>query len=232
MGGEFTVARPAVKWKPMAAIKKEESAGSGRAGLFIVLEGIDGSGKTTAWEFLREALASDADVIFLREPTNLPTGQRLRACLQGKSPAPETDDGWMELFLADRRANVTENVIPALSQGKVIVQDRYIYSTAAYQSDNTDRAVELLELQKEFPGPDGIIFLDLTPEQALQRIDSRSGSEGREHFETLDRLERIYANYQSILPENCHRVDAMKPALSVGQELLDMIQSLRSRMNV
>ena len=103
-------------------------------------------------------------------PTNLPTGQRLRACLQGKSPAPETDDGWMELFLADRRANVTENVIPALSQGKVIVQDRYIYSTAAYQSDNTDRAVELLELQKEFPGPDGIIFLDLTPEQALQRI--------------------------------------------------------------
>ncbi len=215
----------------MAAIKKEESAGSNPDGLFVVLEGIDGSGKTTAWEFLKKALASDSSVLFLREPTNLPTGTRLRACLQGKEPAPNTDEGWMTLFLADRKANVEQNVQPALNQGQVIVQDRYIYSTAAYQSASAGRARELLEMQSHFPTPDLVIFLDLTPEQALQRIDRRSGEKGREHFETLDRLERIYNNYQAILPANCSRIDALQPAAQVGQEILSVIQSIRQNLD-
>lgn len=211
----------------MAAIKKEETLQRASGGLFVVLEGIDGSGKTTAWQFLKDHYSSDPSVLFLREPTNLPTGRKLRACLQGKEPPPDTDEGWMDLFLADRQANVTENIIPALAEGQLIVQDRYTFSTAAYQSASPDSARQVLAKQKHFPAPDVIIYLDLKPEQALTRIDRRSGIEGREHFESRQRLERIYANYQSILPDNCLRVNASNSQEEVRNQVLAIIESAR-----
>ncbi|HBS03951.1 MAG TPA: dTMP kinase [Leptospiraceae bacterium] len=208
MGGEFTVARPAVKWKPMAAIKKEETSESASEGLFVVLEGIDGSGKTTLWQNLRNELGPDPRVRFLREPTELPSGLKIRACLQGKAPAPATDEEWMELFLTDRAANVQDNIQPALNEGRTVIQDRYIYSTAAYQARDAGQAQEILNRQKHFPEPDIVIYLELAPDRALQRIEKRLPEKEKEHFESRERLQRIYENYRSILPASCKRIDA------------------------
>lgn len=224
MGGEFTWVGPAVKWKPMPAIKKEESRNPTRSGHFVVLEGIDGSGKTTAWNRLKDRLAGQPGFLFLREPTELPTGLRIRACLQGREPPPRTDAEWTALFLQDRKENVSQNVEPALQAGKTVIQDRYKYSTAAYQAENQQKARKLLQDQKEFPEPDILIYLELSAEDALKRIDRRS--ESREHFETLERLQRISQNYDSLLPDSCIRIDAQLSPENIEARLLEVIQKI------
>lgn len=203
----------------MTAIKKEETA----SGLFVVLEGIDGSGKTTAWSHLKQHFAGDSDFVFLREPTDLPTGRRIRACLQGEEQPPATDAEWKELFVQDRRANVEQNVWPGLKAGKIIIQDRYKHSTAAYQGADAADARKILNELKEFPEPDVLIYLKLSASAALKRIDARSAR--RDHFESQQRLERIAENYRSILPKDCIQVDAEASPEEIQQCLLDILQA-------
>ncbi|MCB1139202.1 MAG: dTMP kinase [Leptospiraceae bacterium] len=203
----------------MTAIKKEETA----SGLFVVLEGIDGSGKTTAWSHLKQHFAGDSDYIFLREPTDLPTGQRIRACLQGEQTPPATDAGWKELFVQDRRANVEQNIVPGLQAGKTIIQDRYKHSTAAYQGADAADAHRILDELKEFPEPDILIYLRLSASAALKRIDARSAR--RDHFESQQRLERIAENYGSILPRDCIQVDAEASPEAIQDSLLEILKA-------
>ena len=101
------------------------------SGLFIVLEGIDGAGKSTQIRCLTEKLAaSGRPPVVSREPTDGPHGRRLReSATRGRLSAEEE----LATFLADRREHVSNLILPSLAAGKVVVLDRYYFSTAAYQ---------------------------------------------------------------------------------------------------
>ncbi|MBE0710800.1 MAG: dTMP kinase, partial [Candidatus Aminicenantes bacterium] len=103
-----------------------------KKGLLVVLEGIDGSGKTTqARSLLRRLRYRGHKAAFFREPTRGRWGReikRLAARADSLTPAEE-----LELFVKDRRDNVAKNLVPALGAGKVVVLDRYYFSTIAYQ---------------------------------------------------------------------------------------------------
>src|SRR5687767_11083693 len=100
-------------------------------GLFIVIEGIDGTGKSTQAKRLGEwFLAQGREVVLSREPTDGPWGKKLRDSAATGRLSPQDE---LQYFLNDRREHVEEKIQPALAGGKVVILDRYYFSTMAYQ---------------------------------------------------------------------------------------------------
>lgn len=197
-----------------------------KKGIFCVFEGIDGSGKTT---LLKETLSRllqagvpEDSIVLLREPTESPSGKKIRECLSSASPPPP--EVWLSLFIEDRKFNVQENILPALAAGKMILQDRYYYSTAAYQgSEEGILPEEIIQRNRKegFPDPDLLFFLKIRPELSIKRIEENRS--GRESFETLSQQKSIHANFLSVLPESCIMLDAEKPPEQSAEKAAEAI---------
>lgn len=187
---------------------------------FIVLEGIDGSGKSTTSQNLSTALHNiGISNIYLREPTQFPTGIRLREFLSGKIDLTPSEE--LQLFIDDRKESVSRNILPSLQEGKTVILDRYYFSTAAYQANSHRSSKDILDmnLKENFPIPDYLFYLDISVEKAMERIKSTRGNLDR--FETIEKLEIIDKNYRSILPDSTIYIDAtLKP-----EELIQKIIS-------
>lgn len=176
---------------------------SERTGRLIVLEGIDGAGKTTQAERLEaHLLAQGRRVVRTAEPTGFPTGVALRAALGGKVRKSECE--MAALFTEDRIAHnihPTEGLQALLAEGLDVICDRYYYSTLAYQGHATDyewvKSMNLLcpEIRK----PDLCIYLDLTPEQSLERI--RAGRASVEIYENEETLGRVRSAFLRVLAD-------------------------------
>jgi dTMP kinase len=148
--------------------------GAPHAGRFLVLDGVDGCGKTTQAERLVRALERESGrrPLHLREPGSTPVGEKLRAILLGRdgalSPAVE-----VLLFAAARRAMLDERVAPALAAGSDVVCERFHPSTFAYQAVaggvDEELVLELLARWSGSPAPDLVIVLDLDAEEAARR---------------------------------------------------------------
>ncbi len=162
-------------------------------GLFIVFEGIDGSGKTeqarrlAAW--LRERGRRTVET---SEPTDGEWGRRYRAWARGESEA--SADEVLTFFVEDRREHVAKLIRPALAEGAVVVCDRYVASTLAYQAaQGLDREMLGARMAEGgFPEPDLVLWLRLPVSQALERL----GGDAIERFERRDFLERVDREYQ------------------------------------
>ncbi|MCE9597803.1 MAG: dTMP kinase [Spirochaetia bacterium] len=191
------------------------------SGLFVVFEGIDGSGKSTLTKAVWDRLGTQAQL--LREPTGLHTGKLIREKLSAPQTIPQKD--WIQLFTEDRALDVEQHLKPALAAGKIVLMDRYYYSTAAYQGANLPdlSAAEIVKAQQAmFPEPDMLVYLEISPEAALARISSRPGLE---IFETRSQLERISKNYESILPKGTLRLNATKSVDSNVQTVQRAIET-------
>lgn len=176
-------------------------------GLFIVLEGIDGSGKTTLRDGICDSLRKKGyDAITTAEPTDGMLGSILRN--------GGTDNQLAEalLFVADRACH-TDDIVKDLEKGISVVCDRYYASTLAYQSAGSggpdyDLLVTLNELATI--EPDITFLLDIDPERGMARVDDRG--EERSKFEKLDFQRRVRAKYLSIAEEKGFVVlDASEP---------------------
>ena len=168
-----------------------------KRGLFIVIEGIDGAGKTTQAELLRAHLeAKGRRVVRTAEPTSFPSGVELRAALGGK--IKKTECQMAAMFVLDRIAHnthPTEGIEVILNEGYDIICDRYYYSTLAYQGQSTSYEwVKAMNLScPEIRKPDICIYLDLTPAQSLERITKgRDSVEIYENEETLSRVRNAF----------------------------------------
>ena len=192
-------------------------------GLFIVLEGIDGSGKTTLARSLKTRLESELgiDVVLTAEPTDGPIGRLLRS-EDIDSPRAEA-----LLFVADRACH-TEEMASLVRAGKTVICDRYYASTLAYQSaalNGPDLDYGLLVGMNDAvtEEPDITFLLDLDPEASGARVDSRG--EQKSKFERLEYQRRVRDNYLRIAEERGFNVlDATKSPEALCSEAYDQIR--------
>ncbi len=202
-------------------------------GRFIVLEGIDGAGKTTQADRLQAYLEGQGrQVVRTAEPTGYPTGVALRAALGGKVKKSETE--MAALFVLDRIAHnlhPTEGIEVLLAQGKDIICDRYYYSTLAYQGHSTDYAwCKSMNLScPDIRRPDLCIYLDLTPEQSLERI--RKGREQVEIYENEETLTRVRNAFLKVLgdlsdTDRIVRIDAYRAPEAIAEDIARAVDSL------
>lgn len=172
-------------------------------GLFIVIEGIDGTGKSTQTKRLGEWFVSQGrEVVLSREPTDGPWGKKLRESAATGRLSPEDE---LQYFLNDRRQHVEEKILPALAEGKVVILDRYYFSTMAYQGSRGFDPAEIRRLNEQFaPVPDILLILDLDVGTAHCRIGHRGDSVNE--FEKKESLERCREIFLSLKDEKFVRV--------------------------
>ncbi len=170
----------------------------GKTRVLLALEGVDGCGKSTQAGLLATALRERGlEVVLTCEPTDGPLGQQIREYFQGPtrhlSPKEE-----LNLFMADRREHVAEVINPALAEGKIVITDRYYYSSVAYQGAlglDPDRILaqnEVLAVR-----PDLTVILTLPVAQALARL-SGTPQRARQVSEDPAYLERVATIYASL----------------------------------
>jgi dTMP kinase len=167
-------------------------------GLFIVLEGIDGTGKSTQSKQLAEWFrAQGREVVASREPTDGPWGTKIRATAATGRLSPQEE---LDYFLRDRREHVEQLIAPALAAGKVVILDRYYFSTMAYQGSRGVDPAEIRRQNEAFaPVPDLLFILDLDVEIALTRIGGRGDTANE--FEKHDSLAKCREVFLSLAGE-------------------------------
>ncbi|MBO7310690.1 MAG: dTMP kinase [Clostridia bacterium] len=196
-------------------------------GKFIVFEGIDGSGKTTQAKILADALEKMGHKVFLTaEPTELPSGKLLRQALGGEIKRRECEMALM--FVEDRIAHNKhpENGIDALVEaGITVICDRYYYSTLAYQGHSTDYGwVKSMNIDcPDIRKPDLCIYVDLLPEQSLERISrGRSSVEIYENVETLTSVRKQFLSVIEDLKktDRIYVVDGYRTQKEVADDIM------------
>lgn len=186
-------------------------------GLFVVLEGIDGAGTTTQTALLAERLkARDIACIKTFEPTKQGPGEYLRRMIYRELPMPEGELTMAYLMNADRAEHLARVVLPALTKKQVVICDRYMLSTMAYQSAKTytslsdgrtvpdvveSSLLEICQIMKPLFLPDITVFLATSLETAVQRRASRDGDDV---FETSKVQLEVFRAYNQIV---YHRYD-------------------------
>ena len=178
---------------------------------FWVLEGLDGAGTTTQLKKLEDYLQNKGIGVFrTAEPTIYETGRFIRKVLSGEIKVPQSTIAY--LFAADRDNHINNQeygIVSHLEKGEIVISDRYLFSSFAYQSIGFDpEAVKMLN--SRFPHPELVLYVDTPVEDCINRIDSR-GSD-KEIYEKLDYQTKVHENYESMfssLPEGCRliRVD-------------------------
>ncbi|MBR2346535.1 MAG: dTMP kinase [Clostridia bacterium] len=201
-------------------------------GIFIVFEGIDGAGKTTQVDLLAQNLASlGREVSLSAEPTTLATGKAIRRALSGEEKKSECEMAAM--FVLDRIAhNInSETGIRALTErGIDVISDRYYYSSLAYQGTATDYEwVKTMNINSpEIRRPDLCIYLDLLPEESLERISR--GRESLEIYENLEKLTAVRAKFLSVVEdlrrdgESIYVVNAARAAEDIAKEIFEIVK--------
>ena len=184
--------------------------------MLVTLEGLDGSGKTTVWNALGNAYP---DAVRTREPTNSWYGEAVY-----RSIDDDTADPLAELFLytADHADHLSRVIRPALSNGELVISDRYSDSRYAYQAATlADEIAEPMayvqSIHEPFTrGPDLTFYLDIDPETAAER----SGKTNK--FEQVAYLEQVSDNYEQLIaaePDRFVRVDAGQPPERVAERI-------------
>jgi len=193
-------------------------------GLFVVFEGIDGTGKTTQVRRLAESLrAQGREAVELREPTDGPHGSEIRRMAIEGRPDPDRE---RELFVMDRREDVAKNILPSLERGAVVVLDRYYFSTMAYQGA---RGIDPCEIRAEneafAPKPDLLVLLDLSVDEALERVrKSRGGAP--DEFEQAESLAKVKAIFDGLDDPFILRIDASGTEDAIARMVLARVEEL------
>ncbi len=216
------------------------------AGRFITFEGIEGTGKSTQILRLKERLARSAvPVVLTREPGGTELGAELRSLLLRPSSRALTPTAELLLYVTDRAQHLEELVGPALDRGDLVLCDRYLDATLAYQGYGRGLNVEkILDLHRRPPldvRPDRTVLIDLEPAVALgrararNRVDGSEGKEDRFERELLEFHERVRAGYLALAAESPERfriVDGAGSPDAVERQIVDALADLVPQVSV
>lgn len=196
--------------------------------IFVVLEGIDGSGKTTQAKLLYEALRRDGyDAVLLSEPTNGKYGRLIRDKLvSGEYTAEEL----YNLFVLDRKENA-KKIRFYLEKGDVVIMDRYYISTIAYQGSQGIPIKKIIEDHRGLPQPNLVVILDIEPKKALKRITS---GDTFENVSFLEKVRSIYLEIPRILDIPCCEiriVDGDRNINVIHEEIYSLVRDKMANKN-
>ena len=193
------------------------------SGKLIVIEGIDGSGKSTNCAMLSKELQKrNIKNIYTFEPTYGTYGSKLRESFTKENLNPYEE---LDLFVKDRQEHLEKEIKPALEQGYIVILDRYYYSSVAYQGAKGVDPNHILSLHKDFIIiPDLVFIFHLPVEIALQRIMSKRGFVDR--FESYDYLKTVDELFYSFEAPYIHHINANDDINTINNTLLSKILAL------
>ena len=199
-------------------------------GLFITFEGCEGSGKSTIAKMLKEELENaNIPCLFTREPGGTPISEKIRNIILDPSTPEMTPRTEALLYAASRSQHTAEKIIPALEEGKIVVCDRYLESSLAYQGAARELGVGNIFDINIFGGaiePDYVLFFDISPQESLKRIKNRNFD--RLEKEELEFHEKVYNYFKSqINRNNFISIDATKPIDEVFSKVIKIIYSIK-----
>lgn len=197
--------------------------------MFVTIEGIDGSGKSTVIEAIKDGFDN---VTTTAEPSELWTGRQVRECLQDETLNPLTD---FYFFMGDRVNHIEETIKPVNDSEGIVVSDRYADSTRAYQpvalaqSDHFDTQIDAKIFIEETMDawnyvPDVTIYIDISVDTALERCDQE------EKYEKREFLEQVKGNYDELIDIEPGRFIVIDGEQSKDEVAEEAIEKLRPRL--
>jgi dTMP kinase len=194
-------------------------------GKFIVFEGLDGSGQTTQANLLKKFLEKKGfKVLLTKEPTNNNEfGKRIDKILHRKEKVSPLN--LQKFFIKDRDWHLKNIIEPALKEGKIVISDRYFFSTFAFGGIDVDME-KLIKMNDNFLMHDISIFLDVKPKTCISRIEGRSQKTGERKtiFEKEKLLEKVYKNYLVLLKKfPLVRINGQRSIEDVHKEIKEIV---------
>ncbi|MBM7580626.1 dTMP kinase [Jeotgalibacillus terrae] len=198
-------------------------------GYFITLEGPEGAGKTTAAvEIKRELEVLGYDVMLTREPGGIKIAEKIREVILDPSHTEMDSRTEALLYAAARRQHLAEKVRPALEAGRIVLCDRFIDSSLAYQGHarglGIDEVWSINQFAIESMMPDCTLYFDITPAEGLKRIEQNAGREvNRLDLEGMAFHEKVYEGYQLVQARFAERIQRIDAAQTLDKVIEDSI---------
>lgn len=190
-----------------------------KRGVFICVEGLDGCGKTTQTKLLVRRLRKKGyNVTYTAEPSRGEIGKFIKKhCLHGVKRVSSIVEAL--LFAADRFEHVETEVVPALDEGKLVVSDRYVYSSLAYQGAAGLDLKWIEEINEHAMRPDLAIFIDVEPEIVIQRLKPKKSV--MENLETQRKVREVYMKF--VEKGELVKIDGNKSKKEVADDILRVV---------
>ncbi|PMD68345.1 dTMP kinase [Companilactobacillus nuruki] len=205
-------------------------------GIFISFEGPDGAGKTTALNKLMPLLQerTNKEIVLSREPGGSPISEKIRKIILDIHDQEMDDRTEALLYAAARRQHLIDVILPTLNEGKVMLSDRFVDSSIAYQGGGrqigTKEVGEINDFAIDGHLPDLTIYFDVTPEVGLARIKKdHEGAMDRLEKEAIDFHNRVYDSYMDIVKANPDRIKAINAQQAPDQVVQDALTVIVNR---
>ncbi|MDQ0345504.1 dTMP kinase [Lederbergia wuyishanensis] len=204
-------------------------------GLFITIEGPEGAGKTTILQKLAEELEEKKfNVVLTREPGGIQISEQIRQVILDPNHTAMDSRTEALLYAAARRQHLIEKVVPALERGSIVLCDRFIDSSLAYQGYARGLGIDEIFTINQFAiqdlMPDKTLYFDIEPEMGLKRIEKHKGREiNRLDLEELDFHHRVREGYKTLLkmfPNRIVEIDASEPFETVYMHAKRLVEEI------
>jgi dTMP kinase len=192
-------------------------------GFFICMEGLDGSGKSTQARILAERLQKNYNTVLTVEPSHGQIGTFIReSYLYGERRLSSIVEAL--LFAADRVDHVQNEILPALERGAIVVSDRYLYSSMAYQGAAGLSLDWIDKINSHAIHPDLALFLDVKLETVMQRMKRKKSV-----MENLENQKKVLAIYNHLVTAgNLRKIDGNKPKNQLADEIFSEVHNFMS----
>ena len=207
-------------------------------GFLVSLEGPEGAGKTSVLEALIPVLEDrGVEVLTTREPGGVLIGEKIREVILDPSHTEMDPKTELLLYIASRRQHLVEKVLPALAAGKMVIMDRFIDSSVAYQGFGRGLDIEAIDWLNKFATdglkPDLTLYFDIEVEEGLARIAANSDREvNRLDMEGLDLHRKVRQGYLSLIEREGNRIEKIDASLPLDQVIENTQQLLFDRMGL
>jgi dTMP kinase len=205
----------------MCNAESQSGPNMAKKGIFLVIEGLDGSGKTTQAALLSEKFYKTYNVLLTAEPSRGKIGSFIRECCLYENERLPTEAEAL-LFAADRIEHMQTELKPALDEGRLVICDRYIYSSLAYQGSAGLSLDWIKTINARALQPDICIFIDVPPEKVIARLKRKKSV--METLETQQKVREVYLKY--VEKGELVRVDGDKEKVQVAEDLFKTVSGL------
>jgi dTMP kinase len=224
---------PDSMWAPARRVCPVDAGVYSETGLFVCFEGGEGAGKSTQSRLLHDWLVERGETVLLTfEPGDTPVGKELRRIVLDPATGDLSDRTEALLYAADKAEHVDHVVLPALARGEVVITDRYVDSTLAYQG--AGRTLDVAEVEAVARWATGdlrphlTVVLDLAPEAGLGRFDERDRIEGQS-LEFHQRVRQGFLDLAAADPDHYAVLDARAPIDDIAAAIRERVEPLLER---